>query len=52
VEAQNFLAANADLIPIINGIGFGASLVLLVWALGIQSEKRRKEAIQGILNRA
>jgi hypothetical protein len=53
VEAQNFLAANGDhLIPILNGVGFGASLVLLIWALAIQSERRRKEAIQGILNRA
>jgi len=44
-QVQGFLAENAGLIPILNGIGFGAALVLLIWALLIQSRIRKQETL-------
>jgi len=44
-EVQGFLAENAAAIPILNGIGFGAAVVLLLWSLAIQTRIRKAQAL-------
>jgi hypothetical protein len=40
-RAQEIIAANADKIPIINAVGFGLALVLLIGNMWIMTKRRR-----------
>lgn len=40
-EVRSFLDGNRGLVPIINGILFGASVVLLLWNMGVMTRRRR-----------
>jgi hypothetical protein len=43
-EAQGLLSDYPALVPVLNGAGFAGSLALLVLAMGIQAEKRKRQA--------
>jgi hypothetical protein len=40
-RAQDFVAANQDMVPIINAIGFGLTLLLLLGNMWIMTKRRR-----------
>lgn len=40
-EVTAFLGENQDLIPLLNAVGFGACLLLLLWTFRIQARKWR-----------
>lgn len=47
-EVQGFFAENPGAVPIVNGVAFGATFVLLIWALAIQTGIRKRKALAGV----
>ena len=43
-EVQGFLSQNPDIVPVLNGLGLGVTAILLILALIIQADKRKREA--------
>jgi hypothetical protein len=40
-SVQGFLDENRSIVPVLNGIGFGACLILLIWNIAINARDRR-----------